>query len=974
MSVKDAEDSTKNTHADIVITTGIDDQFEIDGNGVYSVARFTDSETRQVTKKRKRLLNARAVITTAYANDTGEPYPTNVVDTEERTRSEIKYYDLEVSRAKTGDDPVPVPDVPADDFNSSAWTGRAEAMSIRAERNPHTSTKAELATAIRINSQFAILPTYDRLGWHYRDGEWLYVHGGGAWTKEGRKDVRVYGHNLGKFAMADPPPDKETGARAFWSLWRLFEMGPDRFAAVVIGAAFRASMGRPKGSITLRGINRSGKSAWMAFIVQVWAPIIRWNTLPFKAGKEGATSPFFEHVHHTYGDMIVPWDDLAPTGSPRDRADYFDGLVRSLFNGASKGKCGAEDDRTKARAMKRPRCLGALTAEDIEGTESAQNRTHFLITDREGFDVAAFAQADKDGGPEARSSLMSAFIVWWAERMPAYELVAEQEAYFHAEFAKVSDAPSRYIESVADKAAGLRNGLDFALDLGWVSQEDADALWQRGWAGLVESLAVQVETTQEAALSDRIRDAIMDGLAAKAVYVLSMDGGTPGHFLEYGWSADAAPRGSMIGWTDETHLYLIPRDAAAHVTRSTGEVGTPLSITPRAMGEALEGAGYVIGSTERRGDKITRRSTYPQRCQGKTRKIWKMPIPVETEDQAEEPEEPEAPQTAPAGRPTPASPAKKAVPAPRQEKMHSRTIGDQVADALAEANGDRDKAINLLIKRAIPNGQELFEASRVGGRYDHTAHPQEPDVLKRKAKSQANAIWEARPNWTNPAVPEGAKVHGLDTNAAFLSAMTTHLPIGKLDHQVGPEFDRKRSGVYLITPPAWDHQDLPNPMGRREDPGKVWIARPTLVLLLELHGKGLCDAPVIHESWTSGSSESILRAFKEEMRDARSMAIEKGDDLTLTYVKNMYSRWVSTSTKASRHNHLLQRTDWGHIIRAQAHANLVRKAVKAKDAGLTVYRVFGTDELHVVGDWTKVFPQGRGLNQMKIKTETEAGA
>ncbi len=56
-----------------------------------------------------------------------------------------------------------------------------------------------------------------------------------------------------------------------------------------------------------------------------------------------------------------------------------------------------------------------------------------------------------------------------------------------------------------------------------------------------------------------------------------------------------------------------------------------------------------------------------------------------------------------------------------------------------------------------------------------------------------------------------------------------------------------------------------------------------------------------------------------------------------------------------------------HLIRSQAFANLWTKAYKAHDAGLTVVRAMGTDELHVIGDWRRVFPEGRGVSEVKVK-------
>jgi hypothetical protein len=80
----------------------------------------------------------------------------------------------------------------------------------------------------------------------------------------------------------------------------------------------------------------------------------------------------------------------------------------------------------------------------------------------------------------------------------------------------------------------------------------------------------------------------------------------------------------------------------------------------------------------------------------------------------------------------------------------------------------------------------------------------------------------------------------------------------------------------------------------------------------------------------------------------------------------MYAKFVSTMGE-SNHNRELYRPDWVHIIRSQAFANLWMKAYNAYDAGLTVVRAMGTDELHVIGGWRSVFPEGRGVTEVKVK-------
>ncbi|MYR55926.1 transcriptional regulator, partial [Streptomyces sp. SID625] len=37
------------------------------------------------------------------------------------------------------------------------------------------------------------------------------------------------------------------------------------------------------------------------------------------------------------------------------------------------------------------------------------------------------------------------------------------------------------------------------------------------------------------------------------------------------------------------------------------------------------------------------------------------------------------------------------------------------------------------------------------------------------------------------------------------------------------------------------------------------------------------------------------------------------------------------------------------------------------DEGLLVVRAMGTDELHVSGDWRGIFPEGRGVTEVKVK-------
>ncbi|MFD4153434.1 helix-turn-helix domain-containing protein [Streptomyces hydrogenans] len=299
-------------------------------------------------------------------------------------------------------------------------------------------------------------------------------------------------------------------------------------------------------------------------------------------------------------------------------------------------------------------------------------------------------------------------------------------------------------------------------------------------------------------------------------------------------------------------------------------------------------------------------------------------------------------------------------------------ITDRVHDVLAEQGGDLAAAEAALVKMAIPDVMALMKSSRVGGRYEHSEFPPTAGILHKKSQKGADEIWEGRPKWRNPEIFKAAKsgerfeVTALDMNAAYLSALKCWLPIGQLREDTSGVHDPKKAGVHLITPADWDHTDLPNPLGARQEPGQLWVTESTLRQLLDCARQGLAEAPVIHRSLVSGATEALLEKMRRALAEVRRGAIAEGDELTVAYVKAMYSKFVSTIGESSA-NREIRRPDWMHIIRSKAFVNLWMKAHKARTAGLQVVQVSGTDELHLMGEWRAVFTEGRDLAQVKVK-------
>ncbi|MFD3840665.1 helix-turn-helix domain-containing protein [Streptomyces sp. NPDC058642] len=462
-----------------------------------------------------------------------------------------------------------------------------------------------------------------------------------------------------------------------------------------------------------------------------------------------------------------------------------------------------------------------------------------------------------------------------------------------------------------------------------------------------------------------------------------------------GWEAGRDPGGAVR----EKYAYFLEGAQAKLAARTEDAAGTPGAehvVEPETDADESDEPREGTGETGE-PDEVEALSA-PRPCvlcgRPARHQVAGFPQHLDPADCGTPAPDPVAPSAAPSGREEPA-PAESRRPAPARRdgaagpvrvvpvgrRMQTASqdpdlIGAAVAAALEKHSGDLEAATAALVKRAIPDAMALLDETRKGGRYDVVAHPWIPDVLRKQSARGADRIWEARPKWARTELPSGAhEVTALDINGAYLSALKTHLPIGQLEHSTGFDHDRRRAGVHLITPSAWDHDAyLPNPIGNRDEPGPLWVTEPTLRLLLRLSGPkyGLCDPPEIHESFTSGATESLLEKFRVALKDARDRAIAEDDEVTLEYVKAMYSKFVSTMGE-SNYNRELYRPDWMHLIRSQAFANLWMKAYKAHEEGLMVVRAMGTDELHVIGDWRRVFPEGRGVSDVKVKETYTVG-
>lgn len=260
------------------------------------------------------------------------------------------------------------------------------------------------------------------------------------------------------------------------------------------------------------------------------------------------------------------------------------------------------------------------------------------------------------------------------------------------------------------------------------------------------------------------------------------------------------------------------------------------------------------------------------------------------------------------------------------------------------------------------------------------------------------------PSWTWHRLgetPSDAETITVDTNGAFLGALggVDHIAHSELKHlgALDPYRITPRQvwpGYYKITVFHWAFgATLVSPLGdnaRLEHEHEVWIAHPTLVLLLELLDEGSIGGFAITDSWVS-ERKTNFRAWSAALRPVRTSLLDQRDraetDEQMEAFKARYKAFkegygsafaMMLTGRSSR----TRRPDWAHAVYAQHAATAWRRAWKFTALG-PVFSVSNTDEMVVLREdlakavqmekpFIRLDPTGRHLGHVKEKQPEEA--
>ena len=505
--------------------------------------------------------------------------------------------------------------IPAGKFAGMSWP--VEHLGAAAIVYPGFGTKDHARAAVQLLSDdVPAREIYSHTGWRKIEGEWCYLHAGGAIGRVGQvADVQVdLTGSLAGRALPEPPEgeDLEEAVRASMALWKL---APDNIIVPLLASTYRAPLGESDFSIHLSGPTGEGKSELAALYQQYYGAALDARRLTSWESTENA----IEGQAFQAKDQVMVLDDFAPTGSSYDVQRWHKKADRVLrAKGNHSGRQRMRPDTT-LRSEKPPRALIISTGEDIPHGQSLRARMMVQEIAPGALDWDRLTVCQRDGSSGIYARAMSGYVRWLAARYADLQEGLKEE---HAELRKIASASGQHRRTpgiVADLALGMRYFLHFAHESGAVDTWTARKLWIDSWRALGEAASGQSQHQAAGEPTRRFRELLSAAISSGRAHVAGPEGGYPETPEAWGWRQATVgtgdfereewrPQGQRVGWLEDEDLYLEPDAVFAAIQKQGRDSGESLVVTGRTLRKRLHERGLLL-STDKARQVLTVRKT-----------------------------------------------------------------------------------------------------------------------------------------------------------------------------------------------------------------------------------------------------------------------------------------------------------------------------------------------------------------------------
>jgi hypothetical protein len=503
-------------------------------------------------------------------------------------------------------------EVPAASFSSMGWVARH--LGASSFVYPGFGYEKHAAVAIQsLSGEITERRYFAHTGWREIEGEWAYLHAGGAIGPKRPLtgvEVAMGDGRLGDLVLPEPP-EGEALVEAVRASLRFLDLAPPGVAFPLLAAVYRAALGEASPvdlSVHLVGPTGAYKTEITALIQTHYGAAFNGRNLP---GNWESTDNSLEKQAFLLKDAVLVVDDFAPTGTTGDVARMHrraDRLLRAQGNRSGRGRMWADGT---LRPQYHPRGLVVSSGEDTPRGQSLRARMLISEISPGDVDLDVLTQMQRAAAEGLLASAMSGYVAYLAPRMG--ELKESLSARQKELRAIGVGAHARTPDVVASLALGLETFLQFATEVGAVTKSEVGETWDAGWEALVEAAAAQAEHQASEEPTQQFRELLEATIGGGDAYLAdAQTDEKPENPGRWGWRYglnDWSPRGKRIGWVAaDGSLLLEPGVAFAVAQRTARDQGIALLVTKNTMWKRMAEKG-LLASRDSRGGRNTTRVT-----------------------------------------------------------------------------------------------------------------------------------------------------------------------------------------------------------------------------------------------------------------------------------------------------------------------------------------------------------------------------
>ncbi len=482
--------------------------------------------------------------------------------------------------------PLPAIRVESDRFDKMTWVSTL--WGARAIVRAGPQVRDQLREAIHLLSRnVTVRRIYTHTGWREINGRRAYLTAAGALGLDG---VMVeLDPDLDRYRL---PPKPEDPAGAMRASLRFLEVGPDTVTIPIWAAIYLAPLAEiahPGFILWLYGMSGTFKSTLATLALSHYGNFrSETDADRSKLPQWDSTANYLIRLAFLLKDCLMVIDDFRPVSNPRKSRDMestADQVIRAISNQASRGRL---NSNLSVRPTFYPRGMILSTGEMVPPGLSTTARVFTVEVRKDTIDIERLtaAQAEADRYPHA----LAGYILWLAARWDDLAQTLPQKRYdFRAHILKNHTGHRRVPENLATLYLALDLALTYAAEIGALTNREAEEWRERGWDALWS-----VAENQTGRI-DRERPTL---IFLEVLSTLITQGKARLYHKDSDREFVPDPGAEIVGWYDDSFIYLIPEAAYHAVTRFLREEGKQFPVNEDALRKYLAEEGYLQKYTE----------------------------------------------------------------------------------------------------------------------------------------------------------------------------------------------------------------------------------------------------------------------------------------------------------------------------------------------------------------------------------------